>query len=251
VVIAVGDELLGGFTADTNSPWLAARCREVGWPVRRIEVVGDDIEEIGDAVRRAAADTSALRVMVCGGLGPTPDDLTLEAVARALEVPLLEHPVARGHVEAVLARLHEAGRVPSAALSPANRKMALAPQGASVLGNPLGMAPALAVPLPGDGGRLVVMLPGVPRELRAVVDQLVVPQLLTGRAAAALLQFEYRDVPEAQFTPVMRQLAAEFPEVTVGSYPQEGRRVIIRLQGTGSAPVEEAAARLIELRPLS
>lgn len=250
VVIAVGDELLGGFTVDTNSAWLARRCRESGWPVRRIEVVGDGREEIGDAVRRATADAGTLRVMVCGGLGPTPDDLTLEAVADALHLPLQEDPIARAHVEAVIARLHRSGRLPSAALTAANRKMARVPLGATVLGNPVGMAPSICVPLSGEGERLLVLLPGVPRELRAIVDELVVPQLLGGREARAVVQLEYRNIPEAQFAPPMQQLGVEFPDVGVGSYPQETpRHLIIRLQGADPARVEAAAARLLELRP--
>ncbi|MFN2451230.1 MAG: competence/damage-inducible protein A [Candidatus Dormibacteria bacterium] len=250
VVIAVGDELLGGFTVDTNSAWLAGRCREAGWPVRRIEVVGDDREDIGNAVRRAVADPHALRVLVCGGLGPTPDDRTLEAVAAALGLALEENPIARDHVEAVVARLHEAGRLPSPTLTPANLKMAMAPHNATVLGNPAGMAPSISVSLPGPVDRVLVLLPGVPRELRAIVDELVVPQLLQGRAARALVELEYRDIPEAQFAPVMQQLAVEYPGVGVGSYPQETRRhLIIRLQGADPEQVEAAAARLQVLRP--
>src|ERR1700737_960179 len=88
VIIAVGDEVLSGHTQDTNSSYLASRAFAAGFPVRRIEVVADVISDVVAAVHRAVADEEVARIVVCGGIGPTPDDLTFEAVARALDRPL-------------------------------------------------------------------------------------------------------------------------------------------------------------------
>ena len=84
VIIAVGDEILSGHTQDTNSAFLAARAFAAGFPVRRIEVVADRLEDVVTAVHRALSDGAVTRIAVCGGIGPTPDDRTFEAVARAL-----------------------------------------------------------------------------------------------------------------------------------------------------------------------
>src|SRR5579864_6019617 len=129
VIIAVGDELLGGFTLDTNSHWLAQQVREAGFPCIHIEVVGDRDEDIVAAIHRAAEDPQAVRVFVCGGLGPTTDDRTLAAVSRALARPLQEDPEARAHIEGIIERMHAAGWVPTRELSEANARMALVPEG--------------------------------------------------------------------------------------------------------------------------
>jgi molybdenum cofactor synthesis domain-containing protein len=111
VIIAVGDEVLGGFTVDTNSHWLAGRVREAGFPAQRIEVVADRSDAIVEAVQRAIREKRADRVIVCGGLGPTPDDRTLEAVALALGRPVEVHPDALAHVQGIVERKHAAGRI--------------------------------------------------------------------------------------------------------------------------------------------
>src|SRR2546428_10312572 len=109
VIIAVGDELLHGFTLDSNSHWIAQRVREAGFPAVRIEVVGDSREAIVDAVGRAVADRRATRVLVCGGLGPTPDDRALEGLATALGRPLARDGRAEAHVQGIVERMHAAG----------------------------------------------------------------------------------------------------------------------------------------------
>jgi hypothetical protein len=96
LLIIVGDELLGGFTTDVNGALAARRLFEAGYPVRRIEMVGDAVDDIATAVRRAIDDPSAARVIVSGGIGPTPDDRTHEAVAKALGRELEEDPAALG-----------------------------------------------------------------------------------------------------------------------------------------------------------
>lgn len=250
VVIAVGDEVLGGFTLDTNSHWLAGRLREAGWPVLRIEVVGDHAEDIQDAVRRSVADARAARILVCGGLGPTPDDLTLEAVAATLERPLEVHPDALAHVTGLVERMRAAGWVPSAEISPANRKMTLAPRGASVLTNRRGMASGIVVPLDG-ADRLLLLLPGVPRELQAIVAEEAIPRLFTGGVERTVVELRYRYAIEAQFTGPMEEIGVHFPDVSIGSYPQtETRELVIRLGGEDAARVAAAAAHVRALRPL-
>jgi molybdenum cofactor synthesis domain-containing protein len=255
VIIAVGDELLGGFTLDTNSHWLAEQVREAGFPCQRIAVVGDREEDIVAAVREAAGEPRALRVFVCGGVGPTTDDRTLQAVASALGRPLQVNAEARAHIEGIIERMHAAGWVPTRELSEANARMASVPEGATVLHNRRGMASGLAYPLPelgeGDAERWLFVLPGVPREFQAIVTEEVLPRFFLGGAAPTVRELRYGYAIEAEFFEPMRVLEREFPDVSVGSYPQtETRQLVLRLRGRDAARVDAAAARLLELRPL-
>src|SRR5437879_13774603 len=105
VLVAVGDEILSGHTLDTNSHLLARLAFAAGRPVRRIEVVSDDLEAVAAAIRRALAEPEVERVAVCGGIGPTPDDRTFEAVALALERPLELNAQAFDHIALLTHRI--------------------------------------------------------------------------------------------------------------------------------------------------
>jgi nicotinamide-nucleotide amidase len=247
VLIAVGDELLSGHTLDTNSHLLTGRLFAAGWPVRRIEVVGDDNEAIATAVRRALAEPGVERVVVSGGIGPTPDDHTFEAVALALERPLEVNPEALSRISAIVERMHEAGWVNTSEVSEANRRSATLPQGAVLLTNRRGMAPAVA--LRTNGEQWIFVLPGIPREFATVVDEELVPRFFTGRARRLVAEVTYVSVPEAEMYEPMRKLSSEFPEISVGSYPQtEKRQLIIRLSGYSGERLRAAEQRLRELR---
>lgn len=252
VIVAVGDEILGGFTLDTNSHWLTRQLREAGYPCVRIEVVADRDPAIVEAVRRAVADTSVARVLVCGGLGPTPDDRTLAALAHALDRPLEVHPDAEAHVQQVVDRLQAAGWIESNRMSEPNRRMTEVPRGATVLANRSGMAPGLAYPLATVEGtdRWLLVLPGVPRELKRIFAEEMLPTFFQGGAALTVAEQRYRYAVEAEFFEPMRKLEGEFPDVIVGSYPQtETRELVIRVRGADPLRVEAALSRIRELRP--
>jgi nicotinamide-nucleotide amidase len=248
VLIAVGDELLSGHTLDTNSNFLAKRLFEAGFPVRRIEVVADDAAAIVAAIRRAIEETGVRSVFVCGGIGPTPDDRTFAAVAEALERPLELNPVAFAHIEALVQRMHAAGWVDSPEVSEANRRAAMVPAGATVLTNRRGMSPSLA--LDAAPGVMLFVLPGIPRELTTIVEEEILPAHFAEGSAPLVSEVRYTSVPEAEMYEPMRVLEREFPDITVGSYPQtERRELVIRLRGSDSARLAAASARLLQLKP--
>jgi len=247
VVIAVGDEILSGHTQDTNSQLFAHRAFAAGRPVRRIEVVADDNQAIIAAIERALAEADVDRIAVCGGIGPTPDDHTFEAVAEALGRPLEVNAVALAHISALVERMHQAGWVRTAEVSEANMRSATVPAGSTVLPNRRGMAPALAIEVGDD--RWVFVLPGIPREFGTIVDEEVIPRFFAGGSEPAVAEVRYERVPEADMYRPMRTLASEFPDVHIGSYPQmEKRELIIRLRGDDADRVAAAAARLRELK---
>jgi molybdenum cofactor synthesis domain-containing protein len=283
LLVVVGDELLGGFTTDVNGALAARRLFEAGYPVRRMEVVGDSVDDIAAAVRRAIDDPSAARVIVSGGIGPTPDDRTHEAVARALGRDLVEDPAALRQIESMVARMHAAGWVASAVPTPANRRMARMAAGGRILDNRRGMAPPLAIELgpapaagavrPGrapletpspspheaarhgveapevHGGRWLFVLPGVPREFEAVLEEVLIPGYCSGSRALTVVEIRHTGAIEADFAEPMGRLEIEFPDVAVGSYPQQrGRELVIRLRGEDPERVRAAERRLGELR---
>jgi nicotinamide-nucleotide amidase len=248
-IVAVGDELLSGHTSDTNSAWLARRLSQGAYPCSRIVVVPDRVELIA-AELRGAAIAEPERVFCCGGLGPTPDDRTMAGVALMLGVELvIDEGVLAGIRDRVAIRFRE-GRTESPEPNPGNLKMALIPRGATVLRNPVGGAPPLAIALPNDGStRWLFVLPGVPAELQAVFDEEIEPRYLVGVGARQYRELRFEGVPESSFFPVLVELESSHPEVSFGSYPQSAGGVIIRASAADAQALEEAIAVLRRLAP--
>ena len=244
VVIAIGDELLRGHTLDTNTHHLAQRLYALGFPLHRAHMVSDIQEEIVRTVRAEVAG-EATAVFCCGGLGPTPDDRTLAALAVALERPLVLDDGARGHIQDRIDWLHGIGRIPSNEMREANRRMAEIPEGSVVLNNSMGMAPGLAFPLHADGQppRHLFVLPGVPRELKTIFEEEIAPKYLAGGTANTTEEVHFSMAVEAEFWDVLNAVERDFPGLSVGSYPQPDRgHLIIRLAGPDPESVAAAAA---------
>lgn len=163
VLLAQGNELTTGQTVDTNSNWIAEQLFPLGIEVVRVVTVPDDLEQLVDVLRDAV--TRAPLVISTGGLGPTRDDLTAEAVSAAFKRPLALDPGALAQVEARYAAM---GRP----MPEINRKQAVLPSGAVVHENRWGTAPAFSVEVQGAH---LFFLPGVPREMRALMQAEVIP----------------------------------------------------------------------------
>src|SRR5262245_9321951 len=160
-LIAVGSEMLTPFRLDTNSLVITERLNAVGGDVRTTTVVGDDVEEL---VRTLTASFSwADLVVITGGLGPTEDDVTREAVSRVLDAPLeIDERIAEGLRERFAKR--------GIKMASNNLRQAMVPRGAVVLDNPNGSAPGLWM----ERGRTsIVLLPGPPREMTPMLDTVI------------------------------------------------------------------------------
>lgn len=233
-MVVIGDEILGGFVADTNSGWLARRLRVHGVPLDRVVTVPDTAGDIDEALRAELGRRRPRVVATSGGIGSTPDDLTLAAVAATLETGLRTDPVIDAAIDAAVARAAGAGRALTPAHAASMRKMARVPEHAYLLPGAGGsVAPGVAVDVDGGagavGGATVVVLPGVPSEFRRIVADGVEPALLAGRGRPEHLVEVRHTHPESALNPVLERLVAELPEVHVGSYP--GPECIVRLQG--------------------
>src|SRR6266568_4569269 len=182
-IIAVGSELLTPDRIDTNSLFLTQRLNHLGIAVARKTIVGDQHEHVRDAFR-CALDRCDL-VVSSGGLGPTLDDLTREAVAELLSRKLVLNSSVLQNIEARFRRL---GRT----MPEVNKRQAMVPEGADLLENPRGTAPGLWLE---SAGRIVVLLPGPPHELKAMFTEKVEPRLERLAGATRLFYREIRTAP--------------------------------------------------------
>jgi competence/damage-inducible protein CinA-like protein len=164
-VLTIGTELLLGEIVDTNTAAVARYLRGIGLNLFRTSTVGDNPERIAQAVREALARSQA--VLTTGGLGPTVDDPTRQAIALAFDVPLEFHPELWQQIQE---RFERYGRTPTEN----NRRQAYLPRGAVALANPVGTAPAFYLETPASS---LVALPGVPLEMTTLMEQRVLPYL--------------------------------------------------------------------------
>ena len=235
-IIVVGNEILRGFTVDTNSNWLAMRLFRVGFPVRLITTVGDVDADIVSAIHVHSNRPELTRIFVCGGLGPTPDDRTYVALGRALDQPMVYRREVGAQMQNLMFTRNLAARRGTAELNAGNRKMAMLPESANLIRNGAGMAPGLAFDL--DQGRYLFALPGVPHELRSIYEDIEI-RYLTGGQADVVRELHYRLAPESMFHDVMQALEQEYPDVSLGSYPQtETRQLILRASGPNAERVD-------------
>jgi nicotinamide-nucleotide amidase len=167
-IVAVGTELLLGQIVDTNSAWMGEQLALAGIDCTHQQTVGDNLERIVGALELALARADA--VIVCGGLGPTQDDITRNAIARVMGVDLVQDDDV---VDRILERFAARGR-----RMPANNLLqAQVPEGATAIADPQpGTAPGLICPV-GEGGKVIYAVPGVPYEMQEIVSGAVLPDL--------------------------------------------------------------------------
>ena len=232
-ILIIGDEILTGRTREGNAWVLAGMLAEAGIELRQIRVIGDDHGTIVDAVAELAARHDHL--FTSGGIGPTHDDITADAVAEAFGRTISVREDAR----ALLAAYY-AGR--GQELTEARLRMARIPAGATLIDNPVSVAPGFSI------GNVHVMA-GVPNIFQAMLQG-----VLAGLAGGApLLSQSHRVLrPESEIAEGFGRLAAEFPDLSMGSYPFNmhgvfGTNLVIR--GTDAARIDAAMVRLVEMFP--
>ena len=242
-VLCIGTELLLGNIVNGNARWLAERLAALGLPHHRQEVVGDNRERLIGALRAAAGRCRVL--ITTGGLGPTPDDLTTEAVAAAFGAPLQEHSEVWADIQT---KLSGRGRPIAASC----RRQALLPRGATLLPNSTGTAPGLiwspdpqALAFPLQPGFTVITFPGVPSEMRAMWSATAEPWLRAAGLAEGVFasrMLHFWGVGEASLAEQVSDLLA-LANPTVAPYAGAGE-VTLRL--TARAADAQAASALLD-----
>ena len=225
-ILAVGTELLLGDIVNTNAPYLARELANLGIGVLHQEVVGDNPGRLRDAIREALSRSDIL--ITSGGLGPTGDDITRETVAEVLGLDLLPDEESMRRIEQYFA---STGRK----MTDNNRKQALLPRGAVVFQNDWGTAPGCAVE---QGGKIVIMLPGPPRELHPLFDHRARPYL--ARFADGVIRsasVRVFGIPESTLQAMLDDMMqGENP--TLSPYAKDGEvllRTTARAQDTATA----------------
>jgi molybdenum cofactor synthesis domain-containing protein len=244
-LIAVGREILRGRVLDTNSNWLANESTGMGGEVGRICVVDDMPQEIVRELH-AAMQHGASVICTTGGLGPTFDDRTLEAIAQAIDLPLVRHEAAYTFIAETYRRLHAEGAVTHQAMVPSRAKMALLPQGAEMLPNPTGSAPGMLLHWQ---QHLLIAMPGPPGEMRPMFHTSVAPLLRARWAGRHRLEIAVQtDVADESllnplFERVMAAVAGSYLKADPKSFGPEVRLVVYI---TGEGASEEAARAIVQ-----
>jgi molybdenum cofactor synthesis domain-containing protein len=231
-LVVIGDEILSGKTADTNTPFLISELRGLGVALREIAVVADEVTAIAEAVRRVAARFDY--VFTSGGVGPTHDDVTMAGVAAAFAVPVVRHR----RLAELLTAYYAEKKLP---VVERNLRMADLPEGTTLI-----EGPQLRWPMP----RLhnVYILPGIPEIFRR--------KFLAIRELFREPPFHLRQVfvrsEEGEIARHLDLVAGKYADVALGSYPRlepdaDGHRVKLTLEGKVRERVDSAAAELVEL----
>lgn len=208
-IVTIGTEILHGLVRDTNSERIVQQLASIGVEVLYKTTVGDEAARMGDALRTAAHRAGV--VVVTGGLGATPDDLTRKAIATVFRQRLVLD-------EIVLDRIRARFRARGVDMPAINESQALVPKGAKIIENPRGLAPGLHLAL---GQSEFFFLPGVPAEADAMMEQYVVPYLRMGRAGPTLARRVVRTIgiSESALAERFQPVEADEPMVKVGYLP--------------------------------
>ncbi len=221
-ILTIGNEIVSGDVANTNATWLAQRLEQLGVRVRSISALPDEIDEVARFVREQAPAFDFL--LVTGGLGGTPDDLTREALAAAFGVAQREVPEVAADLRARVTRDPEYAA-----------RWALLPEGSRPLANPHGGAPGFAI-------ENVYVLPGLPSEMEAMFDELA--DEFGGGPPIASWRRTYR-TRESEIAGLLAEATERWPDVLVGSYPRfdpSGPEVDVVLKSSDERALGEAAS---------
>jgi len=244
-IVVTGTEVLTGRIADLNGPWISERLAELGVEVAHILVVGDRPADLEAALRFMATEKMDL-IVTSGGLGPTADDLTAEIVARFAGSELVLDEVVEEKIAEVLRGFARRFNFDPEAVREANRKQAMVPEGATPL-DPVGTAPGLVVPA---DGRVVVVLPGPPRELQPMWPAALATEPVRELLARATPLHGYTlrmfGVPESEIAKSMREMEEEgiaLPAVEITTCLRKGEiEIDVRYRDAEAATAEAVRA---------
>ncbi|NBJ68325.1 MULTISPECIES: competence/damage-inducible protein A [Clostridia] len=233
-IVAVGTELLLGQIANTNAQWLSQQLANQGVNVYRHTTVGDNLQRVQEAFNQAHERSDI--VIVTGGLGPTEDDLTREAFQQLSHIPLVQHRPSMDKIQAYFEKQQ-------AAMTPNNPKQARVFEGATVWLNPVGMAPGMKLTY---DNCTWIFLPGVPREMKALVREYMIPalqQLLGKKEMIKSIVLKFTGIGESKLEHELQDIIHEQTNPTIAPLAQEDG-IVIRL--TAKSESLQQADQLLE-----
>ncbi|WP_448378311.1 competence/damage-inducible protein A [Fervidobacterium sp.] len=228
IIFSIGNELVEGLIVDTNSRYLSEKLKALGYYVVRIETLPDKLEILVERFRAGLLEADLL--ITTGGLGPTEDDLTREAMAQALGRKLIiDEKIAQELVERALKYY---GKAPESV-----RKQAMVIEGATVLNNPVGTAPGQMLKV---NGKIVLILPGPPAEMIPIFESIT--QTIKSDDALYTRRIKTLGIPEAVLMDEYKDIIYSNPNITVATMASYERGVEVRL--TGSIDLKEEIDRV-------
>ena len=226
-LFSIGTELTLGQIQDTNAHWIAQKTFQLGGRIRRISILRDEFGEIQEAVQDSTERQTDL-IITTGGLGPTPDDMTVEMVAKVMGKDVtVDQSTIQNYMER--RQLRDRSEVSESLI-----KMATVPETATVFQNPVGWAPCISVDVDQS---TIMMMPGPPREMRTVFEAYVAPIISEKFSATGASVRVYVDLHESGVSPLMQQVMEKFPKVYVKAYValrEENRGMPIDIVTTSS-----------------
>ena len=233
-MLAVGKELLIGRTMNSNAHWIGRRLARMGSMLKEVTTIDDELGEISAAFGECVKRSPDFLVVV-GGLGPTPDDMTLQGISRGLGVRLHVSEAALGMILE-----HYSGRgLGRIEMTPARRKMARIPVGGEPLTNDVGTAPGVKVR---SGATTVFCLPGVPAEMRGIFRRFVEPEVRArlGKIHRKYVTLKLEGVLESALAPIIVQELRKHPGAYIKSHPRGIREGVSRIELDIAVVGEEA-----------
>ncbi len=232
-ILVIGDEILSGRTKDRNIGYIAEYVAKVGVDVREVRVVPDIEDEIVAAINALRSRYDYL--FTTGGIGPTHDDITADAVAKAFGVTIDEDPRA---LDVMMQRYTPDD------LTPARRRMARIPAGSELVDNPISKAPGFRI------GNVIVMA-GVPSVMQAMLDHAITS--VRGGAVMLVETIEAGGLPEGRYGEALREIAEARPTVSIGSYPsfnngQFRNQIVVRSRDPETLAEAKAAVEAMIVR---
>ena len=207
-LFSIGTELVLGQIQDTNAHWIAQQILQVGGELRRVTMLRDNREEMSEALNAALTRDTSL-ILTTGGLGPTPDDMTVEVVAALIGT----QPVVSEETVAEFRKRREMSE--NDPISEALMKMAVIPETALALQNPAGWAPCIRVAYKAS---TIMMMPGPPREMKAIFETHIQPLIAERYRSEITTTRVYVNMFEAEVSPLMQKVMEHHPDVYLKAY---------------------------------
>lgn len=223
-MITVGKELLIGKTVNTNAYWVGGIIANIGAMLNRITTINDDVNEISSTIREALARKPDF-IIVVGGLGPTPDDITLKGIAVSLHRELrLNHDALN-----MIKQHYKASGVRRIRITQPRKKMAILPDGSIPLENKEGTAPGVRIE---ENSTIIFCLPGVPREMKSMFKQFVLPEIAkkVGGVHAISFTMNLIGIYESTLASLISRIMKRFPEAYIKSHPKGVKEGISRIE---------------------
>lgn len=250
-IIAIGNEILLGKIADSNSHWLANRLFEFGLQVRQITAVADDLRQIAEAIDNALNHGSTL-IITTGGLGPSKDDMTLSALAAAFHLELRLNDDALRIVRERYEQMFKSGAVDFPKVDDARKKMAILPEGGEPIYNGVGAAPGVILT---HKSVILVVLPGVPLEMKDVFERAypLIARKVGRLVPREIVEVTFDEKDESVLAPIVAEVETKFPNLSLkplsehfGKDTKLSVRMVVNGSTTERAATIKRATELIQ-----